>query len=84
MALRGWQERERHELQLQAYQQQKCAAKGQSNQITAQTHELIAGVPGAIETDLLQAKLEALDGKDFIAAYRKQAEFVPASCNTPP
>ncbi|WP_045686973.1 DUF5681 domain-containing protein [Hymenobacter sp. AT01-02] len=50
--------------------------KGRPNKATAHAREAIAAALSGVTAESLQAKLAALNGKDFIDAYVKLAEFV--------
>jgi hypothetical protein len=50
--------------------------KGTLNKATAQAREVIAHALVGTDADMLRAKLAALEGKDFIDAYVKLAEFI--------
>jgi hypothetical protein len=49
---------------------------GTSNKATAHAREVIADALAGTDADKLRAKLAALEGKDFIDAYVKLAEFI--------
>ncbi|WP_054413552.1 DUF5681 domain-containing protein [Hymenobacter sp. DG25A] len=50
--------------------------KGTPNKATAHAREVIAAALAGTDAALLRAKLATLEGKDFIDAYVKLAEFV--------
>lgn len=50
--------------------------KGRPNKATAHAREAVGAALSGVTAESLQAKLEALNGKDFIDAYVKLAEFV--------
>lgn len=50
--------------------------KGCPNKATTQTRHIISATLAAFDADTLRAKLNALEGKEFIDAYVKLAEFV--------
>lgn len=49
---------------------------GQPNRVTTQVRDVISDVLAGIDATTLQQKLEGLQGKDFLDAYTKLAEFV--------
>ena len=49
---------------------------GITNKATAAAREVISAAPSGTGAATLQAKLAALEGKDFIDAYVKLAEFI--------
>lgn len=49
---------------------------GQPNRVTTQVRDVISDVLAGIDAPTLQQKLEGLQGKDFLDAYTKLAEFV--------
>ncbi|RSK46261.1 DUF5681 domain-containing protein [Hymenobacter perfusus] len=50
--------------------------KGSANKATAHTRELIGAALAGLDADTLRGHLLTLNGKDFIDAYVKLAEFV--------
>jgi hypothetical protein len=50
--------------------------KGSPNKATAHAREVIADALAGTDAATLRAKLAALEGKDFIDAYVKLAEFI--------
>jgi hypothetical protein len=50
--------------------------KGSPNKATAHAREVIANALAGTDADTLRTKLAALEGKDFIDAYVKLAEFI--------
>lgn len=49
---------------------------GQPNRVTSQVRDVISEVLAGVDAAMLQQKLEGLQGKDFVEAYAKLAEFV--------
>ena len=49
---------------------------GQPNRITSQVRNVISEVLASVDVSMLQQKLQELEGKDFLDAYAKLAEFV--------
>ncbi|GAB2963660.1 hypothetical protein GCM10027048_35950 [Hymenobacter coalescens] len=50
--------------------------KGSQNKANAQARQIIGAALAGFTAETLRAKLAALDGKEFIDAYVKLAEFV--------
>jgi hypothetical protein len=50
--------------------------KGSPNKANAQTRQIISAVLAGFTADTLRTKLDALNGKEFIDAYVKLAEFI--------
>jgi hypothetical protein len=49
---------------------------GTINKVTADVRETIKAALSGVDSDTLSKKLKELDGKDYIDAYTKLAEFV--------
>jgi len=49
---------------------------GTPNKATTAAREVISAALAGFDAEILQAKMAALDGKDFIDAYVKLAEFI--------